>query len=105
MRLGYNTNGFTSHSLEDALRVIAGIGYQSVAITLDHHALNPYEDDLPRRVARCRRLLEDLRLVPVVETGARFLLDPWRKHWPTLLDDDAAARARRREFLGRAVEI
>jgi L-ribulose-5-phosphate 3-epimerase len=103
--LGYNTNGFASHSLEDALRVIAGLGYRSVAVTLDHHALNPYADDLSTRVTRCRALLRELDLQPVVETGARYLLDPWRKHWPTLLDDDKAARHRRADFLRRAVEV
>jgi sugar phosphate isomerase/epimerase len=105
MRLGYNTNGFAFHAFEDALRVIGGIGYRSVAITLDHHALNPYADDLAPRLARCRALLRELDLQPVVETGARYLLDPWRKHWPTLLDDDKAARQRRADFLRRAVEI
>jgi L-ribulose-5-phosphate 3-epimerase len=105
MLLGYNTNGFASHSLDDALRVIAGLGYRSVAITLDHHALNPYAGDLAPRVTRCRALLRELDLQPVVETGARYLLDPWRKHWPTLLDDDKAARQRRADFLRRAVEV
>jgi sugar phosphate isomerase/epimerase len=105
MLLGYNTNGFTSHSLDDALRVIAGIGYRSVGLTLDHHALNPYAPELPARLETCRALLRELGLVPVVETGARYLLDPWRKHWPTLLDDDPAARERRLDFLRRSVEI
>jgi len=105
MLLGYNTNGFASHALEDALRVIAGIGYRSVGLTLDHHALNPYAPDLAGRLDRCRALLRELELVPVVETGARYLLDPWRKHWPTLLDDDPAARGRRLDFLRRAVDI
>jgi L-ribulose-5-phosphate 3-epimerase len=105
MLLGYNTNGFASHSLDDALRVIAGVGYRSVGLTLDHHALNPYADDHATRVTRCRALLRELDLQPVVETGARFLLDPWRKHWPTLLDEDKAARQRRADFLRRAVEV
>jgi L-ribulose-5-phosphate 3-epimerase len=103
--LGYNTNGFASHSLDDALRVIAGLGYRSVGITLDHHALNPYAADLAPRVTRCRALLRELDLTPVVETGARYLLDPWHKHSPSLLDDDKAARQRRADFLRRAVEI
>ena len=38
----------------------------------------------------------------VVETGARFLLDPRRKHEPTLMSED---RRRRIGFLLRAVEI
>jgi L-ribulose-5-phosphate 3-epimerase len=103
--LGYNTNGFTSHALDDALRVIAGLGYRSVAITLDHAALNPFSRAAPLEVARVRRLLAELDLVPVIETGARFLLDPWRKHRPTLLEDDPAERRRRADFLERAIAI
>jgi L-ribulose-5-phosphate 3-epimerase len=105
MLLGYNTNGFASHSLEGALRVIAGLGYQSVGLTLDHHALDPFAPGLDRRVARCAALLGELGLVPVIETGARFLLDPWRKHRPTLLEDDPAERRRRADFLVRAIEV
>ena len=61
--------------------------------------------DLPRHVERIRGLLDKLRLRCVIETGARFLLDPRRKHQPTLvsrLDDD---RKRRLDFLRRAVDI
>ncbi|HUS67172.1 MAG TPA: sugar phosphate isomerase/epimerase [Kofleriaceae bacterium] len=105
MLLGYNTNGFTSHSLDDALRVIGGLGYRSVAITLDHAALNPYGPDLAGEIDRVGALLRELELVPVIETGARFLLDPWRKHRPTLMDQDDADRRRRADFLARAIDI
>jgi L-ribulose-5-phosphate 3-epimerase len=105
MLLGYNTNGFTSHSLPDALAVISGIGYQSVGLTLDHHAINPYRADWPLEAGRCRDLLKRLNLVAVVETGARYLLDPWRKHHPTLLDEHPSRRRRREEFLERAIDI
>ncbi len=50
-------------------------------------------------------LLEKLELGCVIETGARFLLDPTAKHEPTLVTADAAGRARRVGFLKRAVEI
>lgn len=105
MLLGYNTNGFTSHALDDALRVIAGLGYRAAAITLDHAALNPFSRAAPLELARIRSLLDELDLVPVVETGARFLLDPWRKHRPTLLEDTAEDRARRVDFLERAIAV
>jgi sugar phosphate isomerase/epimerase len=105
MLYGYNTNGFAHHRLEDALAILAGLGYGSVAITLDYHTLNPFEPDLPGRAATLRDLLGKLRLRSVVETGARFLLDPWRKHRPTLLSPDAAGREARLDFLRRAVVV
>ncbi len=105
MLLGYNTNGFAHHRLEDALAILAELGYRSVALTLDHHALNPFEPDLPARTEAVRRLLDRLGLRCVVETGARFLLDPRRKHQPTLLSPSPDERQRRFDFLDKAVAI
>ena len=93
MILGYNTSGFAHHRLEDALAILADLGYGGVALTLDYHVLDPYEPDLPRRVASVRDLLERLGLRSVVETGARFLLDPRRKHQPTLISPEGEERA------------
>jgi sugar phosphate isomerase/epimerase len=105
MFLGYNTNGFAHHRLEDALAVLAGLGYEGVALTLDHHALNPFDPLLFEQLPRVRDLLRAYRLRAVVETGARFLLDARRKHQPTLLDPDPAMREYRREFIRRAAYI
>jgi sugar phosphate isomerase/epimerase len=105
MLWGYNTNGFSHHRLEDALRVLAALGYRSVALTLDHHALDPFDPATPAAVPAVRELLRELGLRAVVETGARFLLDPWHKHQPTLLSPDAAGRERRLGFLRHAADI
>ncbi|HMC89303.1 MAG TPA: sugar phosphate isomerase/epimerase, partial [Gemmataceae bacterium] len=105
MRFGYNTNGFAHHRLEDTLTILAELGYESVAITLDHYALNPYDSDLPRQLSGVRTLLRRLNLHCVIETGARFLLDPRQKHQPTLLSADKGDRHRRLDFLMRAVDI
>jgi sugar phosphate isomerase/epimerase len=105
MRFGYNTNGFAHHRLEDALAILAELGYKSVALTLDYHVLNPYDSDLARRCEELRNRLRSLGLSCVIETGARFLLDPWRKHQPTLLCADANERNRRLDFLTRAIDI
>jgi L-ribulose-5-phosphate 3-epimerase len=102
---GYNTNGFAHHRLEDALAILAELGYRSVALTLDYHALDPFDPGCTAQAVRVRNLLGDLGLRSVIETGARFLLDPRRKHQPTLLDPDADARGRRLDFLKRAVDL
>lgn len=105
MKLGYNTNGFVHHRLEDALEILAELGYQSIALTLDWHTLYPGMADEQARCEVVRRLLDRLGLSIVIETGARFLLDPWRKHQPTLLDRDPEQRRKRRQFVKGAIEV
>ena len=105
MFLGYNTNGFAHHRLGDAISVLADLGYRGVAITLDVHHLDPAAPDLLSQVARVRKQLEKLELSCVIETGARFLLDPYRKHQPTLLSSNAAERERRLDFLKTCVDV
>ena len=105
MLLGYNTNGFAHHRLEDALVILAELGYQSVALTLDYHALNPMDaSDCRAQLAAVKALLQKHRLHSVIETGARFLLDPRQKHQPTLLSGPPGA-ARRLDFLKAAIDI
>lgn len=105
MYIGYNTNGFAHHLLEDAIAIIADIGYRGVALTLDYHALNPYAADFTEQFRRVDRLLEKHNLRCVIETGARYLLDPLRKHAPTLLDPSPAGRERRLDFLFHAIDL
>ena len=105
MLLGYNTNGLAHHSLPAALELLAGHGYESVAITLDCHCLNPFAADHAAELSRVAELLAQHKLQSVIETGARFLLDPRRKHHPTLLAARAGDRRRRVEFLCRAIDV
>ncbi|MDI1465031.1 TIM barrel protein [Catellatospora sp. KI3] len=102
IRWGYGTNGFANHRLDDALAIIAELGYQGVALTLDHGHLDPYAPDLRAQVDRTAHRLAELGLTVVIETGARYLLDPRRKHSPTFLHDDPAPRL---DFLKRAADI
>jgi sugar phosphate isomerase/epimerase len=103
MLLGYNTNGLAHHDLLDAVDLLARIGYRSVAVTIDHGALSPREPAWPQQLAALGRRLGELGMRSVIETGARFLLDPATKHEPTLVTADAAGRARRLEFYRHAV--
>ncbi|HVK76448.1 MAG TPA: sugar phosphate isomerase/epimerase [Kofleriaceae bacterium] len=104
MRLGYNTNGFAHHRLLDAIAVVADIGYRAIAITLDVHHLDPFAAGHAAELAEVAAACRARDLVPVVETGARFLLDPRRKHRPTLLSADPRERAVRIDFLARAID-
>ena len=105
MQLGYNTNGFAHHGLLPAIQVLHEIGYRCVAITLDHAALNPFAPGCEAIAAGLRAQLDAWQMTNVVETGARYLLDPHRKHHPTLVSQHAADRQRRLEFLQRAVDV
>lgn len=102
--LGYNTNGFAHHGLADTIDILAEIGYQSVAITLDQHTLNPFSRTFDEDLYAAKFQLEKHKLECVIETGARFLLDSRRKHQPTLLSNDEEERQRRLDFLFRAVD-
>lgn len=105
MILGYNTNGFAHHRLDDAVDILADIGYGSMALTLDVHHLNPFDDQWTETADALRDRCQRRGLRITVETGARFLLDSHRKHQPTLISPDADGRRRRIDFLKRAIEI
>ncbi|GGZ69711.1 sugar phosphate isomerase/epimerase family protein [Streptomyces bluensis] len=102
LRFGYGTNGFTNHRLTDILAVLADLGYDGVALTLDHAHLDPYADDLSRRVAVLARHLERHGLDITIETGAPYLLNPWGKHLPTLMSDGSELRI---DLLRRALRV
>lgn len=105
LRYAYNTNGAANHRLTDALELISASGYDGVALTLDHHHFDPFAPQFEQRAEELKNELERLKLDLVVETGARFLLDPRAKHEPTLLSPSAEGRRRRIEFLKRAVDL
>jgi sugar phosphate isomerase/epimerase len=99
---GYGTNGFTDHPLPAALDVMQAEGYTAVALTLGHPHLDPFAADWR---AQAEAQAADFRrrgMRVVVETGTRYLLDPVRKHRPTLVDRGAEPRM---VFLRRAIEI
>ena len=105
LRYAYNTNGCANHRLDDALELIAGHGYAGVALTLDHHHLDPLASDWAEAAERVGRRLRALGLGCVIETGARYLLDPRDKHEPTLVTASAEGRLRRQAFLNRAIDV
>ncbi|MGF1552184.1 MAG: sugar phosphate isomerase/epimerase family protein [Paracoccaceae bacterium] len=105
LRYAWNTNGCAHHRLDDALAMIADAGYDGVALTLDHNHLDPFAEDWKAQAERLAARLGELGLGSVIETGARYLLDPRLKHEPTLISPEPEGRARRIAFYERATEI
>ena len=105
LRYAYNTNGCAHHRLDDALDLIAEAGYEGVALTLDWPHLDVVADDYERQARRLAEKLRQRGLGLVVETGARFLLDPRRKHEPTLVSPEPGGRKLRLDTLTRALDV
>lgn len=106
MILGYNTNGFAHHTTRDALLILSDLGYRSAAITLERIHLDPPDRKAVQRcIAGLEPLIQEAGLRVTLETGARFVLDPRRKHQPTLISGTLEQRERRIEYLRAAVEI
>jgi L-ribulose-5-phosphate 3-epimerase len=104
LRLAYNTNGWPQHELAEIAQQLAGLGYAGIAITPDVFHVNPFRAGAEAEARALRRRLDELQLAVAIETGARFVLDPARKHWPTLLDEPAGA-ARRLDYLKRCLAL
>jgi sugar phosphate isomerase/epimerase len=94
MFLGYNTNGFAHHDLFDAVEILAELGYEGVAITIDHGVLSPMNEGHQEQIERLGELLTKYEMRSVIETGARFLLDPRHKHEPTLISASPELRSK-----------
>jgi sugar phosphate isomerase/epimerase len=105
LRYAYNTNGAANHRLDDAVAIIADAGYDGIALTLDHHHLDPMAEDWAQQAEALSLQLALRNLGSLIETGARYLLTPTAKHEPTLITADPEGRARRVAFLKRAVDV
>ena len=105
LRFAYNTNGTASHRLDDALMLMAETGYSGVALTLDHNHFDPFAASWEADARKLAQRLRGIGFGSVIETGARYLLDPRAKHEPTLVTADPGGRARRTAFLHRAIDI
>lgn len=104
MKLGYNTNGLANHKAYDGLRLLVETGYESVALTVDHQLLDP-EDSDPDKLRELKNFLTRHELQSVIETGARFLLDPKIKHSPTLIDPQQDQANRRIEYTKYCIDV
>jgi L-ribulose-5-phosphate 3-epimerase len=105
MLLGYNTNGLAHHDIIDAIEMLAEIGYRSVAITVDHHTLSPFDPHWRDQLEHVAGALQQANMRSVIETGARFLLDREEKHEPTLMADEEDRQAVRIAYLRHCIDV
>lgn len=104
MYLGYNTNGLAHHKLEDALEIIRRNAFSAVGITIDHGVLEPNNVYTPHQIEFLQEYQAKYQFKYVIETGARFLLNPFVKHEPTLVSPLEEERRRRLDFYKYAVD-
>ena len=105
MIIGYNTNGLSNHCAEDGLSLLVQTGYRSIAITVDHGWLSPRDPNAATQVQQFRHFLDTNNCNSVIETGARFLLDPGLKHAPTLLSPKESEAQKRIDFLKYCIDV
>lgn len=103
-RYAYNTNGLAHHRLADAIDLVADLGYDALSLTPDVQHLDPLRATA-KEVDAVAAHLRKRGLAVSIQTGARFVLDPRRKHGPTLLDAEPQARQRRIDFLVRCLDL
>ncbi len=105
LRYAYNSNGLQNHRLDDVVGLLAEAGYDGIALTLDVQHLDPALPSLAKRAFLLKQRLDDAGLGCVIETGARYILDPRRKHEPTLVSATQEERERRLDFFKDAIEV
>lgn len=105
MLLGYNTNGLANHGLSDAIELVWEIGYRSIAITVDHHAISPFASEFAFQLSELKKILARCPLRTTIETGARYLLDRRAKHQPTLMTATTSGRRQRIDFYQSCIDI
>lgn len=104
LRFAYHSNGLAHHRLADAVDLVADLGYDGIALTPDVGHLDPLHATA-REVGTLAAHLRRRGLAVSIQTGARFVLDPRRKHRPNLLDADPQDRRRRLDLLVRCLDI
>ena len=106
MYFGYNTNGLAHHRLASAITLLADLGYQGVAITIDHAALDPYSPGHADELAAIKEQLAGHSMKTVIETGARYFVGRKAKStFQPCSPKSAEDRQRRIDFLKRCIDI
>ena len=107
MRYGYSTSRFPDHALPVAIELLQKIGYAAISIRLDARSLDPRPGNamLPSQLAGIMDALDESTAV-VLDTDARFLLDPRDPYGPSLTDTTESATSDLRfDLIYRTIEV
>ncbi len=104
MKLGYISNGFSDHTLPQMVEVLHRFGYSAIGLTLGAPHLDPFTIDR-QSLLKIRELFDTHQLQPAIETGARYALDGFRKHRPSLVSVDRTGREQRVTYYKRAIDL
>jgi sugar phosphate isomerase/epimerase len=101
--LAFSTNAFKKSSLEDAVDVIAGIGYAGVEVMADiPHAL-PSKMDAQRRKDLLKRIKDHGQRVSNINSFTLFACGD--TYHPTWIEDDATKRQTRIDHTRASIEL
>ena len=81
MRLGFSTNTLADVDPAMVLPTLAELGYESLAITLDRHVLDPFAPDVAAELATHVALFAPSGIVtgPIGEARVRAVLDAYTR--------------------------
>src|SRR5919197_3627977 len=103
MRFAYNSNGLKHHSATEAIRLLAGLGYDGIELALQREHLHPLEASA-EQVGGVREALRASGLGIVGGAGVPDALGEGRFE-PSLFHPDADGRAQRRRYLEASLEV
>ena len=93
---GFHTAGLLWHDEPTAVRELAALGYQCVAVRPRRGGLDPAAEEFPSRAARLGETAEAAGVAVVIDAEAKFLHDPHVVAGPSLVavDEDQSRAAR-----------
>ena len=102
MKLAFSTNAFKRYSLEEAIKVIAGLGYEGVEILADvPHAYPPLEESQVRTinetVSKCKTQISN------VNAFTLYAIDD--VYHPSWIESDESLRELRTQHTIRCIEL
>lgn len=104
MRFAYSTNAFKRYTLEEAIRLISGIGFAGVEIMADRPHLYPPDYQAPQKLDYLKKLLERENLV-VSNLNTFTLAAVGDMHHPSWIEKEATARQIRINHTRQCLEL